>query len=362
MRRNTDNNADENEVKIKDGSHGKKKREKKRWTKKKIILLSLFGALVITAVVLTVCYWDLLKLAWMYLTGSPEEYGQNLVELKVEQATALNNANLHADKDGKMFDALTRGEITEEQFKSILLGNLTLEDAIKQNTAASDKVNDVLTDEQSKADSQMIDALNSGSITKEQFENILLGKLTLEAALEQNKKQTEAGTPDTADSPTDSPTEDKKQPEEVISKDVVDAYNKGEIDNRHLIEISNNNMTLDEAKKDKTESVKPVDPPKQETPKTDTADKSVDEQIASLVTKMYVLKGEYEAVVKGIVNQMISDYAKLPKEQQTKSAKASIAAGYTDTINAKEAQCDAQVDAIDVEPFDSKVSDTLRIA
>ena len=61
---------------------------------------------------------------------------------------------------------------------------------------------------------------------------------------------------------------------------------------------------------------------------------------------MYVLKSEYEGSVAGIVESMKAEFVALPPEQRTRSSKSNIASRYMGTINAMEAQCDAQVDAI----------------
>ncbi len=71
-----------------------------------------------------------------------------------------------------------------------------------------------------------------------------------------------------------------------------------------------------------------------------------DERVARLVARMYVLKSQYTGSVEGIVASMKADYMSLPADQRTTSAKAGIATSYMGQINALEAQCDAQVDAI----------------
>ena len=71
-----------------------------------------------------------------------------------------------------------------------------------------------------------------------------------------------------------------------------------------------------------------------------------DEKIASLVAKMYALKAQYTGKVEGVVSSMKAEYAALPKEQRTASAKSSIASSYLGTISSLEAQCDAQVNAV----------------
>lgn len=71
-----------------------------------------------------------------------------------------------------------------------------------------------------------------------------------------------------------------------------------------------------------------------------------DEKIAELVAKMYVLKSQYLGEIEGVVSSMKAEYAALPKEQQTASAKTTIASGYLGKISSLEAQCDAQVNAV----------------
>ena len=71
-----------------------------------------------------------------------------------------------------------------------------------------------------------------------------------------------------------------------------------------------------------------------------------DEQIASLVAKMYVYKSQYTSSIASIVDTMYYQFYALPVEQQTYSTKVSIYNGYAGQIAAMEAQCDAQVNTL----------------
>lgn len=215
-------------------------------------------------------------------------------------------------------------------------------------------------------------ALAEGKITSQQHTQILLGKITLEAALSQTQNNQE--------NPTDENVgdlngeEETSESDEIEETDPVSPSPDGEKQNSDATVTTPDSTNSQQKDKvtDKTNEVgktdtqtppslpqKPVDdkpiaeapkpvtpqPPQQVTePSADVS--AVDERIAELITKMYVLKSTYVSQIEGIVAQMKAEFVKLPPEQRTTSAKQSIATGYMSKINAMEAQCDAQVNAV----------------
>lgn len=387
--------------------------QKKNLSKRKKVLLIVLGILLAVILALTIFIvipnWGNLKAAWIWLTTSQEDIESKLSENKQQQVDAIKNAGL-AGASQETIDALNRGEITQEQFQQILLGKASLEDF------TSDQSLDITDD--------VVSALENGEITGEQFIQIAEKQTTLD---EVRNKKPNADKPDNSDenktedatvkdaekdltqstgqdkkndSSNDSKVEDSEtsntpgdstnseksdsqnQPsaetnqsknESAFTQEAIDAYKNGEITDKQFIEIGKENITLEDAKQEyqnalqtppianqpnsqtqpskPTDSVKtPEQKPEQQTKPSDgngvNTSASVDEQVASLVTKMYVLKSEYEGSVAGVVSSMKAEYSALPAAQRNTSAKSSIASRYMGTINAMEAQCDAQVNSV----------------
>lgn len=104
------------------------------------------------------------------------------------------------------------------------------------------------------------------------------------------------------------------------------------------VQVPPQTQTITTATEDNNQTQQPQKPSEQTS--------TVDPRVARLVARMYVLKSQYTSSIEGIVNSMIAEYSKLPKEQQTSATKASIASAYMGKINTLEAQCDAQVNNV----------------
>lgn len=273
---------------------------------KKTLLTALSVILIlilVAAAILGFKFRSHIKAAIIWLTTSDEDIQKNIDKAKDKQTEVLNNSGFYASKE--LDEALTTGKITAEEHTQILIGNLTLEDVLAKQETSSPNQPGVETpqDETQNSDETQI-----------------------------NDTQTEDTSP--AEKPeTDSDEGQSKEPS------------------------GNSEVKQEDGKKpaDKTpgKSDPPVNDKKEDAvkPSTGTAQQTqtgsdADKRIAELVTKMYVLKADYTGAVEGVVSSMKADYSKLPAEQRTKSAKQSIAAGYMSKINAMEAQCDAQVNAI----------------
>ena len=423
--------------------------EKQTNKKKKNVLSVICYVLVlllIVIVVVAVKNWGNIRAVFMWLTSSKEEIEQGIQKGKEQQVTALKDAGMQgASKE--MMDALSAGKITSQQFQMILLGNLTLEQAIQENDSQGLVVNS------EKKFIKAVDAYEEGKITDIQLLQISKEEITLEQAIEENAEQQNGDTEITEQKPDDNSgqsseteentsadtsgaagdtettqkpanddsdktettqkpsaddsgknestqkaesgkeetgnKENKPEPEKSNStgftQETIDAYKNGEISDSQFAEIGSNNITLEEAKQENKNNVnqssvqsKPSDsgnssdvqtpsanpnqeqtvpeqPPKeqqnqqqnqQQSQPSASTGSSADEQIAALVTKMYVLKAEYEGAVAGIVESMKAQFSALPASERTTSSKSSIAASYMGQINSMEAQCDAQVNAI----------------
>ncbi len=97
---------------------------------------------------------------------------------------------------------------------------------------------------------------------------------------------------------------------------------------------------------EKTEQAETKEPNQTTDNSNDDDSSEADEQIASLVAKMYVYKSQYTNSIASMVNTMYHQFYALPKEQQTYSSKVSIYNSYAEQIAAMEAQCDAQVSTL----------------
>ncbi len=171
---------------------------------------------------------------------------------------------------------------------------------------------------------EMEDALSKELITSAQFNDILLGNKSLDEAIAENDITSRS---------------DENSEKQETSENVDKTENAAQEDKTALTNNEKTDNTVKETNKKEQTT----------TANTNTATNnngSTDERIAELVTKMYVLKANYVSQIESIVDLMKSEFSKLPVEKQTTSSKQSIAGKYMSRINAMEAQCDAQVNAI----------------
>ena len=68
--------------------------------------------------------------------------------------------------------------------------------------------------------------------------------------------------------------------------------------------------------------------------------------VAKYTAKLYGIRGAYQGRVEGIISSAKAEYAALPAEQQTKSAKSAILASKMGQAEAIEAECDARVESM----------------
>lgn len=341
---------DEKDV-INNNEEKKQDEAKKSFSKTKIIVLSIVGTLLAALIVFTAVFivpnWGNIKAAWIWMTTSKEDISKNITAARQTAYDAAKNAGYEMTED--IYNAYVNGEITEQQMSDIVAKKYTLEEAREMNSAPQTQQ----TFTPSKLDA--VEALENGEITDAQLSLIMSGEKTLDEVKSENQASENTDTqdgdqnspePDNDDTQTPDASENGNSTGASFSQDALDAYKNGEISDSQLAEIGNNNKTLEQAKQENTvqspatNTTAPTSPPAQSTGQT------VDEQIASLITRMYVLKAEYEGKVAGIVDQMKADYSKLPAEQRTKAAKSSIATEYMGVINQMEAQCDGQVDLV----------------
>lgn len=325
-----------------------KVKKKKTGKKKTVLLCVLTVFLVVLAVFIigiVIPNFGNIKAAFIWLTNSSEDIQGNLDEAKNKELDALKDAGLGHDKS--VIEAFENGIITEEQFTKIGAKQMTLDEAISINEA--------------------VDAFGNGLIDGELFSRVCEKELTLDEAIEEYKNKSNVKEEQDAENLTDdekekgeTSTDDKNATNTNEKSDTkpegsgniqqaVDAYKKGEITDKQLIQIGKNDITLEnaiESNKTNTSQSQEKNNSQSTTQNTSSDKANVDEQISAQITKMYVLKGQYEGYVNSVINRMKAEYVKLPKEQQTTSAKSSIASGYISEINAMEAQCDAQVNAV----------------
>lgn len=323
--------------------------KKKKRSKLKITLLSVLAIFIILLALFVIGFvipnFGNIKAALIWMTNSSEGIENNLIDAKNKEIDALKDAGLGHDED--VIKAFEDGLITEEQFTKIGAKQMTLDDAVLINKA-------LLAWENGQISGELLARVGEKEITLEQA--IEEYRLEKDSASDNGMDNTADGEKNEGQSSTDqenATNTDGKTDANANSSDytvkVAEAYKKGEITDKQLIQIGKNDLTLENAiELNKTPSSAPQEKnnPTENT-KSDTSDKAnVDELISAQITKMYVLKGNYEGYVSSVINRMKAEYVKLPKEQQTTSAKSSIASGYLSEINATEAQCDAQVNAV----------------
>ena len=330
-----------------DNSVKNNKTKKKSLAKK--ILLWIAIVLLVLALALTVFFirnphwWNHIMAVRLALTKPADELKKNMDAIQQERIEEVNKNGYLMTSE--MESALNNGLIDENQFPQILMGKYSLELAIDANKA-----------------------LSEGKISSEQHTAVLNGLITLEAALSQTHEnnpeennisgENEKDVPDMGDDEFVKPEEDKKETVSEKDDEVPEKNSPPKAtdkQNTDGVSAVPEPVNPESSGKQETVQVTPTQP-KEETvtkqPVTDTApttpstNTNVDERVAELITKMYVLKSTYVSQVEGLVGQMKAEYAKLPAEQRTTSAKQSIASGYMSKINAMEAQCDAQVNGV----------------
>ncbi len=177
-----------------------------------------------------------------------------------------------------------------------------------------------------------LEKLKSGELSEEDIKGILLGNQNPEN--KDNVAETDNSVLDNSseESPhkTDNPSDDTKP----SPSDKTPATSKANEQN----EPTTSDTTVQKTDKEGTTS--PTNA------LTSEQIKAYEEKTAELVAKMYALKSQYLGQINGIVASMKAEYAALPKEQRTTSAKTSIANSYLGQISALEAQCDAQVNSV----------------
>ena len=274
---------------------GKGRKRKRVLTVLAVILLLV----LIAAAIIGLKFQSHIKSAIIFLTTSDEDIQKNIDESKDKQTEMLNNSGFYESKE--LDEALMSGKITSQEHTEILLGNLTLEQALQKDNSSEENPPDlpVPPDENEKTEDNTEPPEDSG--------------LTQTPPPEEKDEKTETGNTVDDKKTEDSPT----------------------------VPVTKPDVPKDDGKKDKPEQ-KPDDSVKP--PANNSSD--VDKRTAELVTRMYVLKSDYVSQIDGIIASMKAEYTKLPPEQRNLSAKRTIATKYLGTINAMETQCDAQVNAI----------------
>ena len=165
---------------------------------------------------------------------------------------------------------------------------------------------------------EQLEQMNSGKLSEDEIADILMGNVK----------------PDVnEDVPTqDSSAIDSKQEDRVVT-------DNPEPDDNVKVPDSQDKVSQDEKPQQNTQQNKVE---KVENNATNTQDP----RIAKLIAKMYVLKSRYTSDIESIIASMKAEYVTYPAQERTTSLKASIATKYMNSINAMEAQCDAQVEVI----------------
>lgn len=304
-----------------DLENGGKKKKKKNIAKK--IFLWIFGILIAIAVALTVFFirnphwWNHLMAVRRAIFQTEEETRNNLEKIQNQRIEEVNKEGLNLTKEAE--EALVNKLIDEEQFKQILLGKITLEAALSQTQNNQENPTD-----------ENIGDLNGEEETSESDEIEETDPVSPSPDGEKQNSDATVTTPDSTNSQQKDKVTDKTNEVGKTDTQTPPSLPQKPVDDKPI-----------------AEAPKPVtpQPPQQVTePSADVS--AVDERIAELITKMYVLKSTYVSQIEGIVAQMKAEFVKLPPEQRTTSAKQSIATGYMSKINAMEAQCDAQVNAV----------------
>ena len=212
---------------------------------------------------------------------------------------------------------------------------------------------DVLVDSGLNASNEANEALQSGTITADEYTSILLGESTLDEIISGKDKDDSGHAAENVDtSLKDNASDAVSGNEEPLpdENDRTDLKNEipSQTENNNSENKGNANAATENSPQNKpqTNTQTNTQTNSQTGNNTGTQSGNVDKRIAELVTKMYVLKSEYTGAIEGVVAGMKAEFAQLPAEQRNKSSKIAIAERHMGQINAMEAQCDAQVNSI----------------
>jgi len=261
----------------------------------KVILIFLAVVILLIALAagaLMIFKPDLVRAVYDGLMLNSEQLEEKKKENEKQLVNTINDFGFNISQED--LEKLESGELSEEDIKGILLEN--------QNPENKDNIGET--------DNSVLD--NSS---------------------EESPHKTDK--PSTPDKPSDDtkPSSSDKTPDASQQDEQEPVYSK----NEPTTTVTDNTTVQ---KPDKEETTSPTNA------LTSEQIKAYEEKTAELVAKMYALKSQYLGQINGIVASMKAEYAALPKEQRTTSAKTSIANSYLGQISALEAQCDAQVNSV----------------
>lgn len=270
--------------------------QEKNKGKKKWIVLTIFLILLAVIVFFAVKNLENIKALYKGLTTDTTQIGMLIQQNQKDTVGALSNSGIN---------------VSEEDFKKFNEGNLSEEE-----------ISEIIFNSMSSGSSQTADNNN-------QEENA-------------NENASAEGSQDadnqTSESNSSSVSNNSQDSQNSSSQSSDSSNNSGTTQNNQTTSSASGNSSAAGSSQTNTNTAS--------TPSGALSEDEYNKKVADLVAKIYVIKGNFLALLSEFENKIISDYKALPSSQQTNAKKAQIVADNMSYIAGLEAQCDAQVKAV----------------
>lgn len=218
-----------------------------------------------------------------------------------------------------------------------LTGNSPDEQSFMKSKAENDrKLKETIINHGFTITDEQLDLFNSGTLNEDEIADVLMGKTP--EPLPENIPENFVGEMDDKQPQTN---QDENKDKEQTPVDVPD--NK---DQQQTVPKDENKPSGNDNGGNANNNAETTHNQNNSNSVNSNTANTQDPQVAKLVAKMYVLKSRYMGEIERIVGNMKAEYVTYPASERTTSLKADIATKYMNEINAMEAQCDAQVNAI----------------
>ena len=270
--------------------------QEKNKGKKKWIVLTIFLILLAVIVFFAVKNLENIKALYKGLTTDTTQIGMLIQQNQKDTVGALSNSGIN---------------VSEEDFKKFNEGNLSEEE-----------ISEIIFNSMSSGSSQTADNNNQEENANE--------NASAEGSQDANNQTSESNSSSVSNNSQDS--------QNSSSQSSDSSNNSGTTQNNQTTSSASGNSSAAGSSQTNTNTAS--------TPSGALSEDEYNKKVADLVAKIYVIKGNFLALLSEFENKIISDYKALPSSQRTNAKKAQIVADNMSYIAGLEAQCDAQVKAV----------------
>ena len=270
--------------------------QEKNKGKKKWIVLTIFLILLAVIVFFAVKNLENIKALYKGLTTDTTQIGMLIQQNQKDTVGALSNSGIN---------------VSEEDFKKFNEGNLSEEE-----------ISEIIFNSMSSDSSQTADNNNQEENADE--------NASAEGSQDANNQ--------TSESNSSSVSNNSQGSQNSSSQSSDSSNNSGTTQNNQTTSSSSGNSSAAGSSQTNTNTTS--------TPSGALSEDEYNKKVADLVAKIYVIKGNFLALLSEFENKIISAYKGPPSSQQTNAKKAQIVADNMSYIAGLEAQCDAQVKAV----------------